>query len=69
LHSKVESGSSRVVVTGFGPYSINLDVSAYVLTGELDEYFRIAEQLNFAVLEVLNANGSGIAFSSPPAFK
>ncbi|HTO69429.1 MAG TPA: mechanosensitive ion channel family protein [Myxococcota bacterium] len=68
-HPHVEPGTSRVVVTGFSSYAITVDVSAYVLTGELDFYFKVVEELNFAVLDLLAAHESGIAFSAPAVFE
>jgi MscS family membrane protein len=68
-HARIEPGTSRVRVGGFGTFSINLDVSAYVTTASLDEYFAVVEELNLAVLDALAAHGSGIAFNAPPVFK
>jgi MscS family membrane protein len=68
-HPRIEPGTARVRVGGFGTFSINLDVSAYVATSSLDEYFAVAEDLHLAVLDVLAAHGSGIAFNAPPVFK
>jgi MscS family membrane protein len=68
-HQQIEADSARVRVVGFGPYSINVDISAYVTTPSLDEYFAITEDLNLSILDVLAAHGSGIAFTSPPEFK
>ncbi|HTO09582.1 MAG TPA: mechanosensitive ion channel family protein [Myxococcota bacterium] len=68
-HPRIEHGTARVRVGGFGSFSINLDLSAYVQTSSLDEYFAIAEELHLAVLDVLAEHGSGIAFNAPPEFK
>jgi MscS family membrane protein len=65
----IERDSARVRVVGFGAYSINLEISAYVLTRSLDEYFAIAEELYLAVVDVLAEHQSGIAFSAPAEFK
>ncbi|HTO52781.1 MAG TPA: mechanosensitive ion channel domain-containing protein [Myxococcota bacterium] len=68
-HPQIEADTARVRVMGFGAYSINIDISAYVTTPSLDEYFETAESLNLAILDVLAAHGSGIAFTSPAEFK
>lgn len=68
-HPRIEHDTSRVRVGGFGTFSINLDVSAYVSTSSLDEYFAVTEELHLAVLDILAAHGSGIAFNAPPVFK
>jgi MscS family membrane protein len=68
-HPRIEADTARVRVGGFGPYSINLDINAYVTTSDLDAYFGIAEDLHLSVLDVLAQHGSGIAFTAPPEFK
>ena len=67
--TEIERDSARVRVVGFGAYSINLEISAYVMTRSLDEYFAIAEDLYLAVVEVLAEHQSGIAFTAPAEFK
>lgn len=68
-HPALERETARVTVVGFGPYSINLELSAYVLTPSLDRYFAVAEELYLAVVDVLAEHHSGIAFSAPAEFK
>ena len=65
----LERDSARVTVVGFGAYAINVEMSAYVLTSSLDEYFTIAEELYLEVVAVLAEHHSGIAFSAPAEFK
>jgi MscS family membrane protein len=66
---EIERESARVRVVGFGPYSINIEMSAYVLTDSLDDYTAIAESLYLAVVDVLAEHKSGIAFTAPAEFK
>jgi MscS family membrane protein len=68
-HPHVEQETARVHVTGFGPYSINLEINAYLNTASIDEYAEIAEELHLGALDVLAQHGSGIAFTAPPEFK
>jgi len=61
-HPKVDPASARVRFIGFGQYSLDLEVFAYVGTGNFDEFLEIAEELNLRILDAVAASGTGFAF-------
>ena len=63
-HPEVHPDPARVRFTGFGAYSLNLDVFAYVNVTDYSEYLEIAEDLNLRIMEIVNRAGSGFAFPS-----
>ena len=60
--SKVDSGSISVRFTTVGAYSLDLDVSAYILTSSDDEFSRVQQELLLRILETVAAAGVGLAF-------
>jgi MscS family membrane protein len=67
-HPKVHPDPARVRFTGFGAYSLNLDVFAYVNATDYGEYLEIAEDLNLRIIEIVERAGSGFAFPSQTAY-
>jgi len=65
-HDGVEPKGVSVRFVGFGAYSLNIELSAYVNTGEWSSYLAIAEELHLRSMEVIERAGSGLAFSAPP---
>lgn len=63
-HPKVSPDPARVRFTGFGDYSLNLDVFAYVLVTDFSEFLGVAEDLNLRIMDIVAASGSGFAFPS-----
>jgi MscS family membrane protein len=63
-HPKVDPDPARVRFTGFGAYSLDLEVFAYVRTRDWGEYLEIAEDLNLRIMDIVEASGSGFAFPS-----
>jgi MscS family membrane protein len=61
-HAKVDPASARVRFVGFGQYSLDLEVFAYVATASFDEFLEIAEELNLRILDAVAASGTGFAF-------
>jgi len=60
-HPKVSPGPARVSLAGLGPYSLDLDVFVYMRTPNIDEYFRILEDVLFRMMEILDEAGTGFA--------
>ena len=63
-HPRVFQDAQRVRFKGFGAYSLDIEVVAWVLTQDWVEYTAIAEELNFAVARIVEASGSAFAFPS-----
>jgi MscS family membrane protein len=65
-HDGVEPNGVSVRFVGFGPYSLNIELSAYVNTADWSHYLVIAEDLHLHSMEIIERAGSGLAFSAPP---
>ena len=65
-HDSVEPATVYARFVGFGAYSLNIDLSAYVVTGDWSRYLAIAEDLYLRCMEIIERAGSGLAFSGPP---
>jgi small-conductance mechanosensitive channel len=57
---KVDSGG-QVRFAAVGAYSLDLDVSAYVLTSDDDEFSRIQQELLLRILETVESVGARLA--------
>ncbi len=64
VHPRVFQDAHRVRFRGFGAYSLDIEVVAWVLTQDWVEFTAIAEELNFAVARIVEASGSSFAFPS-----
>lgn len=58
---KVDPSSSSVVFAAVGTYSLDIDVSAYILTSDDDEFSRIQQELLLHILEAIEAAGTHLA--------
>ncbi|HSJ95602.1 MAG TPA: mechanosensitive ion channel family protein, partial [Myxococcota bacterium] len=63
-HPKVSAEPARVRFLGFGSSSLDLEVFAYVLARDFDEYLEVSEDLNLRIMDVVAAAGTGFAFPS-----
>ncbi|HSO49117.1 MAG TPA: mechanosensitive ion channel domain-containing protein, partial [Acidimicrobiia bacterium] len=60
-HPRVLPDPARIRFVGFGEYSLDLDVFAYVDTKDYGEYLEIAEDLNLRIMDVVKAAGTELA--------
>jgi MscS family membrane protein len=58
---KVDSLGSSVRFAAVGAYSLDLDVSAYILTSDDDEFSRIQQELLLRLLEAVEGAGTRLA--------
>jgi MscS family membrane protein len=63
-HPKVLQEPARVRFVGFGEWSLDLDVFAYLDTANYGEYLEIAEDLNLRIMDAIDAAGSRFAVPS-----
>ncbi len=63
-HPKVDPDPARIRFTAFGPYSLDLEIFAYVTTRDFGEYLEIAEDLNLRIMDIVARAGTGFAFPS-----
>ena len=58
---KVDSGSRSVRFAAVGTYSLDLDISAYILTSDDDEFSRVQQELLLRILEAVESAGTRLA--------
>jgi MscS family membrane protein len=58
---KVDSGSSSVRFAAVGTYSLDLDISAYILTSDDDEFSRLQQEFLLRILEAVESAGTRLA--------
>jgi hypothetical protein len=61
-------GLPRIVLTGFGDSSVNMQILAYVLTTDFGEFVKIQERLILDIISAVEAAGTGVAFPSQTAY-
>jgi MscS family membrane protein len=60
-HPLVEVGKIPIRFTGIGSYSYDLEIFAYVLTSQFDDYLRVQTDLLLQILDAVEAAGTGLA--------
>ncbi len=67
-HPRVQSKRLRVRFRGFGAYSLNVEVYAFVNTRDWEEYLGIQEDLNLRIIDIVAEAGTGFALPSQTAY-
>jgi MscS family membrane protein len=63
-HPRVHPDPARVRFVGFGAFSLDVEVYAYVETADWAEFLAIREDLLLRIIEIVESTGSGFAFPS-----
>ncbi|MFQ5665043.1 MAG: mechanosensitive ion channel family protein [Candidatus Binatia bacterium] len=63
-HPKVRQDPARVRFTGFGAFSLDLEIFAYILTADINEFLAIQEDILLRIMDIVDASGTGFAFPS-----
>jgi MscS family membrane protein len=63
-HPKIDPAPARVRFVGFGAYSLDLEVFAYVATSDINEFLAVRQDVYLRFMDVIAASGSGFAFPS-----
>ena len=63
-HPKVDPDPARVRFVGFGAYSLDLEIFAYVRTTDWAEFLAVREDVYLRMMDVVAASGTGFAFPS-----
>lgn len=63
-HPKVDNEPARVRFVGFGAHSLDVEVFAYVLTTDFDEFLAVREDVYLRIMEIVARSGTGFAFPS-----
>jgi MscS family membrane protein len=68
-HPKVAPDPLRVRFVGFGAYSLDVELFAYVETTDFDEYLAVREDVYLRLIDVVAASGTGFAFPSSTTYQ
>ena len=63
-HPRVTMAPARVRASGFGAYSLNVDIFAYVDTGDWEEFLAVQEDLVLRIMDIVKDAGTAFAFPS-----
>jgi MscS family membrane protein len=63
-HPMVSNDPARVRFTGFGAYSLDVEITAYVTTSDWAEFLGVREDLYLRMMDLVEASGTGFAFPS-----
>jgi MscS family membrane protein len=68
-HPKVETGNIPVRFIGVGPYSLDVEVVAYVTTADYDEFLEIQQELLLQILQAVERAGTALAVPLQESFQ
>ena len=60
-HPKVEAGKLPVRFVGVGPYSLDVEIVAYVTTSDYDEFLALQQELLLGMLQAVERAGTALA--------
>ena len=60
-HAKVETGKLPVRFIGVGPFSLDVEVSAYITTSDYDEFLALQQELLLQMLQAVEHAGTALA--------
>jgi MscS family membrane protein len=63
-HERVTADPARIRFVGFGAYSLDLELFAYVDTSDWSEFLGIREDIYLRIMEIIEASGTSFAFPS-----
>jgi MscS family membrane protein len=63
-HERVTADPARIRFVGFGAYSLDLEVFAYIDTSDWNEFLGIREDIYLRIMDIIAASGTGFAFPS-----
>jgi MscS family membrane protein len=61
---RVDPDPARIRLVGFGAYSLDCEIFAYVLTADYGEFLAIREDIFLRIMDVVTASGTSFAFPS-----
>lgn len=67
-HPMVQSEDARIRFVRYGGSSLDLDIFAYVLTTQFDEFLQVQEDLLLRIMDIVEASGTGFAFPSSTTY-
>jgi MscS family membrane protein len=67
-HPKMDPNVARVRFISLGADALNLEVFAYIMTTDNDEFLEIQEELLLKIMDVVEASGTAFAFRSQTVY-
>ena len=67
-HQKIEAGKTPVRFIGVGPYSLDVEVDAFVSTADYDEFILIRQELLIEMLKAIEHAGTALAVPVQESF-
>ncbi len=67
-HPKVLPDPARIRFVGFGEYSIDLDIFAYIAETDYGKYLEVSEDLNLRIMDIVRNAGSSFAFPTQTTY-
>lgn len=67
-HPMVSPEKLHVRFEGFGAYSLDVELFAYIRTPDWLEFRAVREDINFRIIDIVNDAGTGFAFPSQTAY-
>lgn len=68
-HPKISPDPARVRLVGFGQSSLDVELFAFVMTRDADDFLAIREDLFLRILDLVAACGTGFAFPSQTVYE
>jgi MscS family membrane protein len=63
-HPRITEDPARVRFVGFGAYSLDLEIFAYVNTSDWNDFLEVREDLFLRIIDIVEEAGTGFAFPS-----
>jgi len=63
-HPKVHPDPARARFVGFGAFSLDIEIFAYVMTRDINEFLAVREDLLLRIIDLVENSGTGFAFPS-----
>jgi MscS family membrane protein len=67
-HPMVSPDPARVRFVGFGAYSLNVEIFAYIQSADYNAYMGVLEDLNLRIMDVVEEAGTGFAIPSQTTY-
>jgi MscS family membrane protein len=67
-HQMVETESARIRFVSLGATSLDLEIFAYVLTGDRASFLEVQEDLLLRIMDIVDASGTGFAFPTSTTY-
>ena len=63
-HPRVHPDPARVRFAGFGAFSLDIEIFAYVMTRDINDFLAVREDLLLRMIDIVEKSGTGFAFPS-----